>query len=378
MKETRSLVISGLIAALILSASLPAQSVFAFSPSQKSANGNSTGAAVVESNELDELRSSQSELRGVIERHVADRGNLFRFYTAQTSPNRNARLRQFYSGWLAVLAKIDFSALSHDGKIDYLLFKNYLDHELRQLDIRAKALAEASQLLPFAGTISDLEDSRRRMEPIDSPKTAALLTTLNKRIEEARKQTEAGLKPSRQGAPAAVTVKKTVANRAALTINSLRNTLRNWFAFYNGYDPVFTWWTGEPYKAVDKSLETYAAFLREKVVGVKPGDEGAIIGDPIGREALMSELAFEMIPYTPEELVAIARREMAWCENEMKRASRDLGYGDDWRKALEHVKNLYVEPGKQPELIRDLALEAIAFIDKHDLVTVPALARDTW
>jgi hypothetical protein len=46
-------------------------------------------------------------------------------------------------------------------------------------------------------------------------------------------------------------------------------------------------------------------------------------------------------------------------------------------KAGEHVKNLYVDPGKQPELIRDLALEAIQFVDDHDLVTVPQLARDS-
>src|SRR5262249_39889430 len=54
------------------------------------------------------------------------------------------------------------------------------------------------------------------------------------------------------------------------------------------------------------------------------------------------------------------------------------GYGDDWHKALEYVKTLYVEPGKQTELIRDLALEAIKFLDDHDLVTVPQLARETW
>jgi Bacterial protein of unknown function (DUF885) len=47
-------------------------------------------------------------------------------------------------------------------------------------------------------------------------------------------------------------------------------------------------------------------------------------------------------------------------------------------KALEHVKALYVEPGKQPELIRELAAEAIKFIDDHDLVTVPPLAREGW
>jgi len=62
----------------------------------------------------------------------------------------------------------------------------------------------------------------------------------------------------------------------------------------------------------------------------------------------------------------------------MKKASRELGYGDDWHKALEHVKNLYVEPGKQPELIKKLALEAIKFVEDNDLVTVPELARDSW
>ena len=69
------------------------------------------------------------------------------------------------------------------------------------------------------------------------------------------------------------------------------------------------------------------------------GDSSDIVGDPIGREALMVELASEMIPYTPEELIAIGEKELAWCENEMKKASRELGYGDDWQKALEHVKN---------------------------------------
>ena len=92
----------------------------------------------------------------------------------------------------------------------------------------------------------------------------------------------------------------------------------------------------------------------------------------------MSELQSEMIPYTPEELIAIAQKELAWCENEMKKASRELGYGDDWKKALEHVKNTYVEPGKQPQMIKDLAIEAIKFVDDNDLVTVPQLARDTW
>jgi len=65
-----------------------------------------------------------------------------------------------------------------------------------------------------------------------------------------------------------------------------------------------------------------------------------------------------MIPYTPEELIAMAKEQMVWCKQQMLAASRELGYGDDWHKALEHVKNTYVEPGRQPQLIHDLAVEA--------------------
>jgi uncharacterized protein (DUF885 family) len=326
--------------------------------------------------DLSDSDSRPSEMRAVIERYTADRGSLARFYSVEASSARQARMKQFYSDWLATLAKLDFDSMSQDGRIDYLLFKNHLDHELRQLDLQVKALAEVATLVPFAQTITDLEDARRRMEAIDSAGIAALFTKMAKQIDATSKAVESGLKPDAK--PDAIKAKKTVANRAAAAIVSLRNTLKTWYGFYNGYDPMFTWWVSEPYKSVDQSLEKYTAFLREKVLGLKPGDTTEIVGDPIGREALMSELAYEMIPYTPEELVAIANKEYAWCEAEMKRASRELGYGDDWMKALEYVKTLYVEPGKQPDLIRELALEAIKFVDDHDLVTVPQLARDTW
>jgi uncharacterized protein (DUF885 family) len=62
----------------------------------------------------------------------------------------------------------------------------------------------------------------------------------------------------------------------------------------------------------------------------------------------------------------------------MKKAAREMGFGDDWKGAVEKVKNSYVEPGRQPDLIRDLAREAEAFFDRHDWVTIPALAREDW
>ena len=41
--------------------------------------------------------------------------------------------------------------------------------------------------------------------------------------------------------------------------------------------------------------------------------------------------------------------------SELKRASREMGFGDDWKKALEKVKSTYVPRGEQPALVRDLA-----------------------
>jgi uncharacterized protein (DUF885 family) len=108
------------------------------------------------------------------------------------------------------------------------------------------------------------------------------------------------------------------------------------------------------------------------------GEDEPIIGDPIGADALKEDLAYEMIPYTPDQLIGIAERELAWCETEMRRAARDMGLGDDWRAALEKVKGMYVEPGQQPELIRQLAREAIDFVEKNDLATVPPMAAEIW
>jgi uncharacterized protein (DUF885 family) len=85
----------------------------------------------------------------------------------------------------------------------------------------------------------------------------------------------------------------------------------------------------------------------------------------------------ELIPYTPEELIALATKEFAWCEEEMRKASREMGFGDDWKKALEKVKEMHVPPGAQPAVIRDLLFEAIDFLRAKDLITIPQVAGES-
>jgi len=420
MRKASPALTYSLVAILVLTACLSIQT-----PAQgQKTNGAKPRPAAVSSND-EGIDANVSEMRAAIERYTVDRGSLQRSYPVAVSPARRERFKKLYNDWLAALLKMDFDSMSEDGKVDYILFKNHLEYELRQLNIQGNQLEEIQPLVPFSRTIIDFEETRRRMEPIDSAKVATTLTDLKKQVDDTRRQVEVGLRPDRSGdstqPTSALRVKKTVANRAATAVNGLRATLRNWYTFYNGYDPVFTWWNEEPYKALDLALTGYQSFLIERVVGIgggsagqgaggggnratggpggggpgvggqggggfqrntsaaaRPGDTSDIVGDPIGRDALISELKSEMIPYTPEEIIAIGEKEMVWCENEMKKASRELGYGDDWKKALEHVKNSYVDPGKQPEMIRDLALEAIRFVEDKDLVTVPQLAKDTW
>ena len=344
-----------------------------------------------------------SEMQPLLERYLADHSTLARSLSSDISPAYRSRMKDFYSQWQGTLSKVNFEKIGLAGQVDYILLKNTIEHESQQLEMRSKTLAEMGALIPFAKTIIDLDEALIRMEWVDPASAADQLNAMNKQIESVKQAVEAGLKPQ---APQTESIipKKTVANRAAATVDLLRNRLQTWFTFYNGYDPIFTWWVEAPYTTVDKSLQNYASFLRERIVGLKPepaqsgsrpnvvtsvdgqgasvaiepGSAVDIVGDPVGYDGLMVELAHEMIPYTPEDLIAIANREYAWCENEMKKASHELGYGDDWLKALEHVKTLHVEPGKQPELIRSLVLDALKFVDDRDLITVPPLARETW
>jgi uncharacterized protein (DUF885 family) len=310
--------------------------------------------------------AASSELRPVIQRYRADLEDIERTYPIRISDTRQARLRRFFDEQQAALVQIDFDKLSQDGRIDYLLLRNHIERQRSEVARTARETAEIAPLIPFYPAIVTLEENRRKMLPLDAAKAGETLGGLAKAIDEAR-ALNAGAK-----------VKPAVANRAAARLGELHSNLRQWHTFYNGYDPLFTWWADDPYKKVDQALDSYTRFLREQLAGIASGGREPVIGDPAGRQALVDDLAYNMIPYTPEELLTLAHKEYAWCEKEMIKASRELKYGDDWRKALEYVKTKYVEPGKQPELVRQLAQEAIDYVTQRDLVTVPPLAREDW
>jgi hypothetical protein len=330
------------------------------------------------------------------------------------------------------------------------------------------------------------------MEDVDPRKAAEEVTAITREIADVRARLQAALDG---GSGDGLRVSRELATRGAEAVDSLRISLTNWFSFFNGYDPLFTWWVALPFKRVDPGLHGYSSFLRdrlapadfqivtrndpasvipagppptfnqvpdlagmlalpqdeltavvqrftgrrgpgrgrgagrESVVAARPPeyyqrwlaalktldfdalsrnaqvdylfikttsetqlarakvspqtdiprktDGSGITGSARGRIGLLQDLADERIPYTPEELIALGYKELAGLEVEMKKASQQMGFGADWKAAVEKVKTLHPPPGGKPAAVREMLYEAIEYLRKHDMITVPQVAAES-
>ena len=452
------------------------------------------------------LAAPQSEMRMVVQRYNLDRTTLSGNYAngggrgggrggrgrggeagaapappplVPLSPARIARLKRFDTNWQAALSRLDTAKLTTTAKTDLDSLKSAVATNLARLDAEALTMAQAIAVMPFAPKIVQLVEARIRVENMNAQNAAATITDVTKEIARLTAT------PPR--------VNREQATLGATAVEQLRTITTEWFNFYNGYDPLFTWWMGMPYAKVDESLKNYAALLRDKVAaeglqvpatpatadpiapvpqlkfadvpelpeiialpqdelrdivarfsgsgGRGGGGRGAASGPPRdaafytswlaslksldfdklsrnaqvdylfirrtaetqiaranlkldpnpprkpdasgipgparGREGLIQDLSEAMIPYTPEELIALAEKEFAWCDQEMLKASREMGFGTDWKKAIEKTKDTAVPPGGQPRMIMDLLVEAVDYLRANRLITVPQVAAES-
>jgi hypothetical protein len=320
--------------------------------------------------DLDEVvafERSVSDFRAALVRYQEDRGALMRRWDVPFSERRRARMREFHEGWLDALDAADFEGLNRQGQADWILLRNRIEFELEELRLEAVAYAEMEPVVPFAPTITALQEAQRdRLRKIDARASAETLDALEEGITELTSELRAG------GGPAEM--KGVVAARAASLTLSMRRVLDDWHQFYSGYDPDFTWWTETPYEAVREALDAHAAAIRQRY----RTNEGPVVGDPIGAEGLEAHLKHEMIPYSARELIEIAEAEFAWMEEALLGASREMGYGDDWKAAQEAVKQLAVEPGLKPSVVLDLHDQSMEFVQARDWLTIPELSDEVW
>ena len=138
---------------------------------------------------------------------------------------------------LVALKAIDPAKLSSDEARDALKrLQESIQRDQNTLDTQVKAQGEIWPLVPFTLTIVDLEEARRKVEHMDARKTAGVVNDMKKQVEQSRKALGAsGVNPA-------------LAGRAAEAVDALRNNLTSWHRFYDGYDPLFTWWLAMPYK----------------------------------------------------------------------------------------------------------------------------------
>jgi hypothetical protein len=327
------------------------------------------------------LYEQTSEIAGLVIQYGQDINAIRDFYSpytaingyedqsVQTSPEERRRLTEIGNEYLEKLKLADFDSMSIYGKVDYILLKKQIVYDLGALKLDEEQYNKINNYIPFADDIYQLEQKRRRGISLDGQEVATKLNVVLK-----------SLNASKASLAAVSSIDMSLARKGKAAVSGLRSRLKSFYDFYIGYDPNFTWWVPKPYKNLDSALNVYATLIysKGKINTTQKPDSSGITGVPIGRDELLRQLKAEMIPYTPEELIALANKEFAFCDKEMLKASQEMGFGNDWHKALEQVKNTYVPAGKQPEEILKLYNDALTFIKARDLITIPPLAEETW
>jgi hypothetical protein len=334
----------------------------------------------------------------LIEQYQADLSLLSRHVSISgDSDEALKRHRELFDSWLARVAAVDFEAFARDEQVDMILLRNEIEAAALKLEERVGKREDLSSWLPFREGIDALGDARVRGEAMNPEEAAAVLAPVAESVSELQKSLKAARgkadKPDEEDPEL-----KTVAGvelptphqalMASEAVDDLAARLKQWFENYNGFIPEFSWWVKKPHDEAAKALTDYAKYLREEIAGVKdPKKEGGaggapedepLLGKAIGPSMLQRHLDHEMIPYTPEELIAMAEREFAWCEEQMREASREMKLGEDWKEAMEQVKLAHVPPGEQETFVKSEARRAIDFLKERKLVTIPPNCELWW
>lgn len=286
---------------------------------------------------------------------------------AAPSPEQINRLLAIDEDYLSELKAFDYKKLNTNGQVDFILLNRKIKKHQEELKKSLATYKRLESYLPFAEIILKFEQTRRRGHAVVGKEVATLFEQASALI----KRELAGLeeKPAMNASDVAY---------LADLLESLQKRLKSSFDFYNGYDPMFTWWVPKSYETLQENLVHYKAAIEAKS-NWKVFDDGSNIGgQPIGKAAMNSMLRDEMIAYNTDELLKIANKEWEWCVSELLKASREMGFGDDWKAAQEKVKNSYVPEGKQPDLINELYDRAQSFIKTNKLMNIPSLADETW
>ena len=229
------------------------------------------------------LAPPQSEMRMVAQRYALDRVTLSGNYAnggargggrrgrggdgataaatqVPVSPARIARLKRYDMNWQAALGRIDANRLTSEAKADLARLSGTIGDNLTQLDGEAQTLAQVLAVAPFAPTIVRLVEARIRVDDMNAQRAAAEITAVTKEIERLSR------------APPRVNAEQ--ARLGATAVDQLRTITAEWFNFYNGYDPLFTWWMAGTLCQGGRGAEGLRGAAARQSGGREPGGGG--------------------------------------------------------------------------------------------------------
>jgi hypothetical protein len=239
------------LAVLVAAAPAAAQRQAASTPADKTGAPGPPNVA-----ELIAAAADESDLRVVVRRFELDQALLGRRYDVPLSPVRIGRKRSFLNGWLNRLAALDPGRLNEAGRRDYAKLRETVEAGLRELGEQEVRVAAMAPLLPFVRPLQILQEKRRDRLDVD-PFGAA------QTIEDARKEVVrlTGVLAD-QGPAGFPTITPRVAADTVGYLESLEAVLKDWYEFYYGFDPLFTWWAQTPYRELTEVLEAYRSAIR--------------------------------------------------------------------------------------------------------------------
>ncbi len=208
-----------------------------------------------------------SEMADAMIQYDADKASIMRFYSTSgqgdfftrqqgsgyNSPERRKRLLELIDEYLEILKKSPFEKWNINGKVDYVLFKRNLESEQYQLLEEQKTYDQVAKYLTFSDRLYSLQKPRRRGISVSGEEVAKELNDINKNISTAI----ANLKK-------VDSIELTQANLASDAAKGLQGTMKDYFNFYNGYDPLFTWWVPKTYTETDSLLGVFANAIKRK------------------------------------------------------------------------------------------------------------------
>ncbi|HET8855883.1 MAG TPA: DUF885 domain-containing protein, partial [Salinimicrobium sp.] len=177
------------------------------------------------------------EMPKLINNYYADYRSLSIAYRVDTSPETRARFEKLNNNYLEALDELNFESLPLECQVDYILFSRDLKENIRLSKIQQENFENVKEWFPFADRIYDVERIRRKGGEINAKKLALELDDINDRVKELQE----ALKTEKDLELISIYTSEEI-------IDDLRGALESVYNFYNGYDPLFSWWIPVPYK----------------------------------------------------------------------------------------------------------------------------------